>query len=122
VSIGHVNGETDDPAAAEERNRARSQALIREVNEHVFAFTTSSVTGDKLLVICECAAVSCSAPVSVTQDEYERVRRSATQFIVKPGHTDGGGERIVDELPEFVVVEKVGEGAEVAIRLDPRRD
>jgi hypothetical protein len=105
----------------DERNRARNQALIRELNEQVSAFAANGTTGDDVLVICECTEVGCSAPVSLAPAEYERIRRSATHFIVKPGHSLPDGERVVEETAAYAIVEKLGEGADIAARLDPRR-
>jgi len=53
--------------------------------------------------------------------EYERVRRFPTRFVVSPAHAGVKGERVIDETASFVVVEKIGDAAVVAIRLDPRR-
>ena len=106
---------------AGERNRARNQALIREVNEQVTAFA-GTTSDDYALVVCECSDVACALPVSLSRADYERIRASATHFIVKPGHVLPAGERLVEEQMEFAVVEKLDEGAAIAARLDPRRD
>jgi hypothetical protein len=48
------------------------------------------------------------------------VRRFPTRFLVRANHL-GLDERIVQETPEYVVVEKVGPGATAAISHDPRK-
>jgi hypothetical protein len=95
---------------AGEWNRARNQALIREMNEQVTAMA-GTTPDDQVLVICECGDVRCAVPVSVTRTEYERVRASATQFVVKPGHELQQGESFVGEYAEFAVVENLAGGA-----------
>jgi hypothetical protein len=95
---------------AGESSRARNQALIRQVNEQVTAMA-GTTSDDQVLVICECGDVRCAVPVSVTRTEYERVRASATQFVVKPGHELQQGESFVGEYAEFAVVENLAGGA-----------
>ena len=114
-------GEPGVSDRAGERNRARNQVLIREVNEQVIAFA-GTTSDDHVLVVCECADVGCALPVSLTRVEYERIRATATRFIVKPGHVVPDGEKVVEEQADFAVVEKLDEGAAIAVRLDPRRD
>ena len=53
--------------------------------------------------------------------EYEKLRRIPTHFAVLRGHDIPEVERVVEENERFVVVEKFGESAVVAINLDPRR-
>ena len=122
VSTRSLDGERDDLDLTEDRNRVRNQALIREVNEQVCAFAAASASEQEVLVICECTAVGCSAPLRLTCAEYDRIRQSSTHFIVKLGHVHPEGEHVVEQTPQFVVVEKLGEGAAIAIHLDPRRE
>jgi hypothetical protein len=113
----------DEPSVSDgagERNRARNQALIREVNEQVTALAGTS--DEYVLVVCECADVGCAVPVSLTRADYERIRATPTRFVVKPGHVVHDEETLVEEQADFAVVEKRDEGAAIAVRLDPRRD
>jgi hypothetical protein len=122
MSSRPVSGESGDANAVSARNGARNQALMRDLNEQVCAFAACSTTEDTVLVMCECAEVSCSLTLSLSPDEYERIRSSPTQFVVRPDHALADGETIVQETPGYVVVEKVGEGATIATRLDPQRE
>ena len=117
-----VNGESHDANAVSARNGARNQALMRDLNEQVCALAPFSTSEDTVLVMCECTEVSCSLTLSLSPEEYERIRSSPTQFVVRPDHALRDGERIVHETPEYAVVEKVGESATIATRLDPRRE
>ena len=98
---------------------ARTQSLFREVNERIEDVTAGSATEGELL--CECADDACAAPVPLSLDEYETVRRIPTHFFVAPGHIVPAIERVVDENERYAVVEKSGEGGKAAVRLDPRR-
>ena len=99
---------------------ARNEALFREVNERVrdvtYAFETSEAD-----LVCECGDPTCLAPIAgVRLDEYEAVRRAPARFILRVGHDDPRVERVVEETDRFIVVEKLGEGADIARELDPR--
>jgi hypothetical protein len=121
MSSEPFNGGSGDPTGAEERNGTRNQALIRELNEQVWAFAANAPSHDEVLVICECSDVGCTSPVAMSPTDYELIRRSATRFVVKPGHIAPSGERVVEETSDYSVVEKLGDGAAIATRLDPRR-
>jgi hypothetical protein len=97
---------------------ARNQSLFREVNERIedLAGSASFPT-----FICECMDETCDATISVSVEEYERVRRGSNRFLVLPGHEERDLEEIVDSTDRFLVVSKLGSGATVAERLDPRR-
>jgi hypothetical protein len=56
----------------------------------------------------------------MTIAEYEQIRSEANAFFVRPGHAVAGVEEVVREEGEYVVVAKIGAGARVAERLDPR--
>ena len=91
------------------RDGVRNQALIRELNDQVFAFAANAPHDDSVLIICECTGVNCSAPVSVTYGRYEQVRQSPTTFVMKPDHVLPEVERVVEQTADYVVVEKLGE-------------
>ncbi len=117
---GLVVEEAGDRTARQIR-AAKNQALFRMVNERLqglaeafeFIAQTASFT-------CECADVSCTKQISLTLPEYEALRADPNQFAVLPGHVVSDVERVVSENERFVVVSKIGEGANVAVSLDPR--
>lgn len=101
---------------------AQEQALWREVNERVKEVNERfGVTHDSDF-LCECADPSCMERVTMTLDEYERVRLVPTHFLVLPGerHFFPEDERVVEEHDGYVVVEKLGDAARMATKLDPR--
>jgi hypothetical protein len=105
-----------------ERRIADNEALFRQVNERVKelnrAFSVVLERGDYL---CECGNVACIERVSLTPEEYERVRADATHFVIVPGHVRPDVEDIVYAGDGYEVVRKQeGEAAERARETDPR--
>lgn len=95
------------------------QLLFRELNEEIVARRPIGADGT-IDAVCECDRLSCTGGLRLSTEEYERVRRFPTRFAVRPGHVSPD-ERVVDARPDYVVVEKLGAAARIAIRLDPRR-
>jgi len=103
------------------REIGRHQALFREVNERIEELAETFDLKDELTILCECGWGECDERIALREDEYDRLRRIPTHFAVLPGHEIPDVERVVERHDGFVVVEKFGESANVAIRLDPRR-
>jgi hypothetical protein len=99
----------------------RHQALFREVNERIEELAETFDVKNELTILCECGSGHCAERIALREDEYEQLRRIPTHFAVLPGHEIPDIERVVERYDEFVVVEKFGESAKAAIRLDPRR-
>jgi len=72
-------------------------------------------------IFCECGSDRCQAQLTLTAAEYERLRRFPTRFAVRAGHEIAVVERVVETNERYVIVEKFGEAAITAIKLDPRR-
>jgi hypothetical protein len=102
------------------REIGRHQALFREVNERIEELAETFDLKDELTILCECG-LHCDERIALREDDYERLRRIPTHFAVRPGHEIPDVERVVERHDGFVVVEKFGESAKAAIRLDPRR-
>lgn len=95
--------------------------MFREVNERIRALDYSRPAVE---IVCECAGPDCRQIVPVSTEEYEEIRRSPNFFIVAPGeaHIFRNVERLYETRPTYWVVEKFGEAAVEANRLDPRND
>ena len=100
---------------------ARNEALLRSYNEQIEA-RHRFVGPSFARWLCECADENCAEPVSLSIEEYEVIRKNARRFLVVPGneHVSPGIERVVQREERYWVVEKVGVGAEVSEKLDPR--
>jgi hypothetical protein len=101
---------------------ARNQSLYRSINEKVMPLNEafSSAADVEPEWICECADQACVAPMYMTFSEYEGLRSRPNRFAVLHGHVDAKVERVVEETENYVVVEKLGPGAAVAVETDPR--
>ena len=93
----------------------RHQAAFREVNEQIAGLTGSFVMTSHRLVVCECADTSCAESLEITEAEYEAVRADGTRFVVVPGHELPDFERVVQANDRFLVVQKLGPAAAVAL-------
>ena len=102
---------------------AQDQALWREVNERLKDLNEKfeHVARDSVF-LCECANRICMEHIVMTVEEYERVRRVPTHFVVLPGeaHLFLDIERVVEEHDGYLVVEKFGDAGRMATKLDPR--
>jgi hypothetical protein len=97
---------------------ARNENLFREVNERIEDLAASAAYTQ---FICECDDDTCDQRVSMTVQEYEHVRAEGNRFFVVPGHDGKDVDQVVESTDRYFVVRKIGVGAEVAERLDPRK-
>jgi hypothetical protein len=95
----------------------RSEILFREVNERVRE-TVGAFDGP-LEFLCECSNEHCIDTVPLDLPEYERIRSHPNLFVVVPGHELPEVERIVDQGPDYLLVEKTAD-VEAVPRHDPR--
>ncbi len=111
---------------ADQERRARNEAIFREVNERIEELSRrGGIDEDDSLLpgfICECSDDSCAELIQVSYQQYEAVRENPRRFLVLPGHQDLDVERVVDEKPNVLVVEKDTDASKVALEHDPRSD
>ncbi|HST15601.1 MAG TPA: hypothetical protein VLJ44_12210 [Gaiellaceae bacterium] len=97
---------------------AHNQSLFREVNERISVLSSKYVAESPTVgYVCECLDMSCAESVQLAHDEYERLRRDDNQFFVAPGHEDRTVEEVIEANDRYLVVKKLGVGAEVAEKL-----
>jgi hypothetical protein len=102
--------------------RARTEALFRDVNERIAESAERSEVSETEFV-CECSEPNCTHRLGATLDEYERVRRDATTFMVTPGHEQDDIERVVRDGRRFTIVEKMQSTVRATVRaLNPRSE
>jgi hypothetical protein len=89
-----------------ERRIIENEKLFREVNERV-AQMQAGYSGPDPEWVCECGDETCFEKVSVSIEEYQRIRSHEDWFFIRPGHDKPEVERIVSENDSFVVVEKL---------------
>ena len=110
-----------DGADQKARDVGQRQSLFRDVNERIEELAETFDLKDELLVLCECGSVECDERITISEEAYETLRLIPTHFAVAPGHEIPAVERVVERFDGYVVVEKFGESAKAAIKLDPRR-
>jgi hypothetical protein len=93
----------------------RNQAMFRTVNEHVRELNQAFHTFAQMYsIVCECADAGCLARLEIKEDEYQRVRRHPTWFVVLSDHIDPAIEVAVEKHERYAIVEKVGRAADVS--------
>ena len=115
-----------EPAASDSataRRVAENDSRFREANERI-SKAARRADLDQIPFVCECANLRCREIVRLRRSEYEEVRASGRRFLEVPGHEAAsmGWGTVVDRRDGYVVVEKIGEAAEIVEALDPRGD
>lgn len=103
-----------------ERRVGKNEVLFREVNERIEEMSRGLRSQGPIDFLCECGLEGCTEPIAMTIEEYETVRANPQHFAVTPGHEILDVERVVSQNERFVVVEKEGAAADIAVETDPR--
>jgi len=95
---------------------AKNETVFRAVNRELRQVEgETSGTSDQLIdVLCECGRQGCSGVLSMTVADYESVHSQKDRFVVQQGHENAEIERVVEERPGYLVVDKFGEAEEIA--------
>jgi hypothetical protein len=98
-----------------EARAARNQALFRAVNEKLRDLDEqfASMTYE-YVIACECADTTCVQTLTISADDYKRVRANPRAFVVLPGHVYADVEDVISEAEPYVVVEKLATAGKVA--------
>ena len=100
---------------------ARVESLFREVNERI-AETAGRFETSQAEFVCECHDPTCTERIAAELADYEHVRDDGARFMLVNGHADERVEQVVEERPQFAVVEKDHPEVEERVReLDPRQ-
>jgi hypothetical protein len=102
------------------RELAVRQNVLREANERINRLRCTQAPGEKIGYLCECSRVDCAETVSLDADTYDAARASPLPFLLLQGHDQAAVECVVERHGDYVVVENVGEAAEIARVADPR--
>jgi hypothetical protein len=108
----------DSSFEGEERKvrAARNQTLFRAVNEQLRSGEPLlEAAGTMHVVTCECADLGCIETLEIAREQYAHVREDPRHFVVLVDHVIPEVERVVEEHPGFIVVEKVGTAGRIAI-------
>jgi hypothetical protein len=99
--------------SSREERVARNEELFQEVNRQIEKLEEKLGRPKTFAILCECGKKHCLDGFDVEPAVYQRVRSNPLLFFVVPGHEDREVERVVEQTPAFLVVEKVGRAAEV---------
>jgi hypothetical protein len=97
---------------------AENESTYRRVNERVEELADELELTPEF--VCECGRDSCSERLALPVREYERVRAHGRRFLVASGHERPEVEKVIDEWPGWLIVEKIGGAGEAAAEQDPR--
>jgi hypothetical protein len=103
-----------------EQHVAANEAVFREVNEAIERGQWPGEENERATFRCECSRPECAALIALTPRDYECVRAVSRRFVVLPGHENPAVETVIDQTPDYIVVEKRGEAGLVADASDPR--
>jgi hypothetical protein len=99
---------------------AENESTFREVNEKLEERADElEPSGGRIPFLCECDQERCTRVVLLTRDEYEQVRAHPRTFVLLSGH-QAPDDSVIQDGPEFVVVEKTGEKGALVEERDPR--
>ena len=95
-------------------NEARARAANEERGDWFRTHT-------RVVFACECFDADCEALISLSREEYERVRSKPTAFAIQPEHVDPEVEYVSARYESHWITEKgTPDGQRVATELDPR--
>jgi hypothetical protein len=115
--------DSPDTLDARRVRAAKNQSLFRSANERLESLNESfELVLERMDFACECTDLGCTQAVPLSIKEYEAIRAHANRFFVVRGHELAEIEKTVGENGSYVVVEKLGAGAEVARAAYPRRN
>jgi hypothetical protein len=103
-----------------ERRLAVNEEVFRRVNEGIERSRWPGEDDGPVGFRCECARLGCNRLVSLTTADYERVRSHPRRFFMLTGHQMPDVERVVEDLGDVIIVEKIGEAAEEVEARSPR--
>jgi hypothetical protein len=88
-----------------------NEALFREVNDRIDQLHDELGGATSFEIVCECGDSSCIERFTITNRDYEALRRDARRFAVVPGHERPEIERTVERRTGYFVVEKTDPAA-----------
>ena len=98
--------------ASREERVARNEELFLVVNREIEKLEEKLGHSEMLTLLCECSKKHCLDTLEVEPAVYQRVRSNPVLFFLVPGHEDRTVERVVEQTPKRLIVEKQGRTAE----------
>jgi hypothetical protein len=103
------------------RRIAENESRFREINERLERDLRALPDDDRPVpFVCECGQASCSEPVPMLIDEYERLRVDARHFAVVAGHEIADAEDVIVTTDRYSVVRKKAPSHRIVEATEPR--
>jgi hypothetical protein len=67
---------------------------------------------------CECGQMNCDSRLLLSLKQWEEIRSRSDRFLVAPEHVERDIEVVIEEYPNFWLIEKQGEAEEIVEQLD----
>lgn len=100
---------------------ARNEEVFREVNARIEEGAELHHVSGALPFHCECGRASCLETIEIPAARYAAIVRERYRFVVLRGHQEPEIEKVVEDTPEYLVVEKTGEAREQIDRDHPQQ-
>jgi hypothetical protein len=101
------------------RRIAHNEQRFRVFNDEVRA-VRAELHAESVFA-CECGDSGCTEPMTMSVEDYQHVRQDPRWFAVLPGHVRTDVERVLERRPTHLIVQKIGEGAEIVRSRDADR-
>jgi hypothetical protein len=115
-----VENTLDRIAVRREERLAHNETIFRSVNERIASQEAGMGPQARHDFVCECSTSECFERITLTIEEYERIREDGTHFLLAHGHEDIEIEQTIAVSEAYIVVEKDGPAGVVALDEDPR--
>jgi hypothetical protein len=91
-----------------ERRIAENEVLFNAVNDQILALGEALPNDGAapFSIICECGDADCTERIELAPSAYQQIRLQPAQFVVRRGHEIPDTESVIDEGPDYLVVEK----------------
>lgn len=103
------------PFGSREERVAYNEDWSRQLNERKAEWIENGFVAAGFR--CECWDPGCGVRIQLSGPEWRKVRSRSNRFAVAPGHANADIEWVVEEHPEFWIVDKLGKAGEVASEL-----
>jgi hypothetical protein len=110
-----VSDSLQPPLGSREERVAYNESWSRRLNERKAEWVENGYLAAGFR--CECWQPDCGARVQLSGSEWRKIRSRPTRFAVAPGHVSAEVETVVEEHPNFWMVDKQGKAGEVAKEL-----
>ena len=85
---------------------AENQRTFRRANERIEELADDRSDGHRFPFLCECADKSCLGRIELTSPDYYAIHLDRSHYVILDGHLTITGERLVEQVDGFQIVQK----------------